>query len=95
VVAYQNEVSMAETLDGALAQLFGGSAAPRGEAVPTAAAGGGVAAPVDAQTRALLVEARQHYDNAMQAQRAGDWATYGTEIRQLGELLARIGAGRR
>jgi uncharacterized membrane protein (UPF0182 family) len=95
VVAYQNEVSMAETLDGALAQLFGGSAAPRGEAVPTAAAGGGVAAPVDAQTRALLVEARQHYDNAMQAQRAGDWATYGTEIRQLGELLSRIGAGRR
>jgi hypothetical protein len=95
VVAYQNEVSMAETLDGALAQLFGGSAAPRGEAVPAATAGGGAATPMDAQTRSLLVEARQHYDNAMNAQKAGDWATYGAEIRQLGELLSRIGAGRR
>jgi hypothetical protein len=95
VVAYQNEVSMSETLDGALAQLFGGSAAPRGEAVPAAAASGGVTAPVDAQTRALLVEARQHYDNAMNAQKAGDWATYGAEIRSLGELLSRIGTGRR
>jgi len=95
VVAYQNEVSMAETLDDALAELFGGTAAPRGEAVPEATAGGGAAAPVDAQTRALITEARQHYDNAMNAQKAGDWATYGAEIRQLGELLSRIGAGRR
>ncbi|MGD0484290.1 MAG: UPF0182 family protein [Gemmatimonadales bacterium] len=95
VVAYQNEVSMAETLDAALAELFGGSAAPRGEAVPEAAAGGGVSAPADAQMRALIAEARQHYDHAMEAQRSGDWATYGTEIRQLGELLSRIGAGRR
>ncbi len=92
VVAYQSEVAMAETLDGALAQLFGGSAAPRGEAVPAATAGR-VAAPADAGLRTLIAEARQHYENAMEAQRAGDWARYGVEIRQLGELLARIGAG--
>ncbi len=94
VVAYQNEVSMAETLDGALAQLFGGETGSR-ETVPVAAAGGGSAPAADAQTRALIAEARQHYDAAMQAQRTGDWATYGAEIRQLGELLSRIGAGRR
>ena len=88
VVAYQNEVSMAETLDGALAQLFGGSAAPRGEAVQAAAA-----TPADAAVRALIVEARTHYESAMTAQRAGDWARYGEEIRLLGEVLARIGAG--
>jgi len=79
---------MSETLDGALAELFGGSAAPRGEAVPAAAA-----APGDAALRALIVEARTHYESAMAAQRAGDWAHYGDEIRLLGELLARIGAG--
>ena len=92
VVAYQNEVAMAETLDGALGQLFGGSAAPRGETVPAAATGAS-AAPLDAGLRALLAEARQHYDNAMTAQRAADWARYGEEIKRVGELLARIAAG--
>jgi hypothetical protein len=93
VVAYQGEVTMSETLDGALAQLFGGSAAPRGQAAPAAAAAGTPGA--DAGLQALIVEARQHYESAMAAQRAGDWARYGTEIRALGDLLARIGAGRR
>jgi uncharacterized membrane protein (UPF0182 family) len=92
VVAYQNEVAMAETLDGALAQLFGGSAAPRGETVPAAAAGAGEA-PGMAGLRALIAEARQHYENAMAAQRAADWARYGEEIRRVGDLLTRIGAG--
>jgi len=91
VVAYQNEVAMAETLDGALAELFGGSSASRGEVVPAAVAGAGEA-PGEAQ-RALIAEARQHYDNAMTAQRAGDWARYGDEIKRLGEALTRIGAG--
>jgi uncharacterized membrane protein (UPF0182 family) len=87
VVAYQNEVAMAETFDDALAQLFGGSATPRSEAVPVEAG------PADAALRALVAEARTHYENAMAAQRAGDWARYGEEIRLLGDLLGRIGTG--
>ena len=82
---------MAETLDAALAQLFGGSSAPRAETV--AAAPGTGEAPASAEQRALIVEARQHYESAMTAQRAGDWARYGEEIKRLGDLLARIGAG--
>ena len=39
---------------------------------------------------ALAAEARSHYERALQAQRAGDWATYGEEIRQLGETLQRM-----
>ena len=95
VVAYQNEVAMAETLDGALAQLFGGSTVSRGEVVPAAMAGtaAGAAAPGDAAFRALTVEARQRYQSAMQALRAGDFTRYGEEIRRLGELLDRIAAG--
>ena len=93
VVAYQSEVAMAETLDGALAQLFGGSAAPRGEVGPAAAATVGAGgAPGDAAFRALTAEARQRYDAAMQALRAGDFARYGEEIRRLGDLLDRIAA---
>jgi len=89
VVAYQNEVAMSETLDEALAQLFGGSAGR----VETVAATAGAGTPEsDAGLRALIVGARQHYDNAMAAQRAGDWARYGEEIRQLGDALKQIGA---
>ena len=91
VVAYQNEVAMAETLDGALAQLFGGSTVRR-EETPAAAARAGEA-PGVAALRALLAEARQHYENAMTAQRAADWARYGEEIRRVGDLLTRIGTG--
>jgi hypothetical protein len=92
VVAYQNEVAMAETLDGALGQLFGGSAVPRGAAV-AAAAGGAGEAPGLAALRALINEARQHYENAMTAQRTADWARYGEEIRRVGDLLAQLGVG--
>ena len=46
----------------------------------------------DAALQALVAEARQHYLNAMTAQRAGDWARYGQEIRLLGDVLERIGA---
>ena len=38
----------------------------------------------------LADEARAHYDRALQAQRAGDWAKYGEELKRLGELLARM-----
>ena len=34
--------------------------------------------------------AQQHYERAMQAQREGDWARYGEEIKQLGELLKQM-----
>jgi len=91
VAAYQNEVAMAETLDGALEALFGGSAVPR-ETV--AAAGRGAAAGTDAALQAMVAEARQRYDNAMEAQRAGDWARYGAEIKALGTVLERLGAAR-
>jgi uncharacterized membrane protein (UPF0182 family) len=94
VVAYQNEVAMDETLDAALATLFGGSAAPSTAAAAAAAGPAPAAAPAaDAALRALVAEARTHYENAIAAQRAGDWARYGQEIRALGDVLARIGTG--
>jgi uncharacterized membrane protein (UPF0182 family) len=93
VVAYQNQVVMSETLDGALTELFGGFAGPRSQAGPAMAAPPGGAPLGDAAFQAAVAEARRRYQSALQAQRAGDWARYGEEIRQLGELLERIGAG--
>ena len=88
VVAYQNRVVMQETLDGALTELFGGSSRPRNQPEPTVAAG---AAAADTGFRALAAEARQRYEAALQAQRDLDWARYGEEMRQLGQLLERLG----
>ena len=39
----------------------------------------------------LAATARGHYQAALTAQREGDWARYGEEIRKLGEVLARMG----
>ena len=44
-------------------------------------------APPPATQQALAAQAREHYQRAMQAQRDGNWALYGEEIRLLGESL--------
>jgi uncharacterized membrane protein (UPF0182 family) len=91
VVAYQNRVVMGETLDEGLAGLFGGSSAPRaqpGPALAPGAARGGALS--DSGFRALVTEARKHYDAALEAQRQIDWARYGEEFKRLGEVLEQL-----
>jgi uncharacterized membrane protein (UPF0182 family) len=86
VVAYQNQVVMRETLDGALTELFGGSSAGnRGTVTPAQVTG--APAPTPAPLQGLVDQARRHYDAAIQAQREGDWGRYGEEIGRLGEVL--------
>jgi uncharacterized membrane protein (UPF0182 family) len=86
---------MGETLDGALAALFGGAPGPAREATPVAATRPvAPGAPVaDSGFRALAAEARRRYQAALQAQRELDWTRYGEEMRQLGVLLDRLGPG--
>jgi uncharacterized membrane protein (UPF0182 family) len=103
IVAYQNQIVMEPSLDAGLARLFGGAApaapiesretgsegAPPPAAAPQPAAGG-PAAPATEGLDALAAEAQRHYTRALEAQRAGDWAKYGEEIRQLGSVLDRM-----
>ena len=96
VVAHENRVAMAETLEQGLAALFGGGAAAPVRA-PLAATDSTATRLPNAAARtpaALLQEAQQHYDRAMTAQRAGDWATYGREIEELGKVLKQLRVGR-
>jgi uncharacterized membrane protein (UPF0182 family) len=96
IVAYQNTIVMEETLDAAINRLFsgsGGAPAPPAAAATTTPASGTAAAPAAQPTPAnadLAAQARAHYDRAMQAQRSGDWALYGEEIKRLGEVLAKM-----
>jgi uncharacterized membrane protein (UPF0182 family) len=95
VVAYENRIVMEETLEAGLARLFSTApskpAAPQDTRAPAAPAPTAPASPSeDAGLSALAAQAQGHYDRAVQAQRAGDWATYGEELRQLGQVLDRM-----
>jgi uncharacterized membrane protein (UPF0182 family) len=95
VVAHENRVAMSETLEQGLAELFGSGAPPR--AAGAAADSVGVPRSSPAATGvspALLRQAQEHYDRAIAAQRAGDWAAYGREIEQLGTVLKQLRSGR-
>jgi uncharacterized membrane protein (UPF0182 family) len=92
IVAHQNQIVMEETLDRALNRLF----PSEGEPSPRPPARGEVAADADAEVSrtpsdALATRAREHYQRAIQAQKDGNWALYGEEIRRLGEILNQLG----
>ena len=96
VVAYQNRVVMRETLEASLATLFGGEVPKASDSAGVARADSVAASspspstPIVAPSQSLISEARSHYDRAIQAQRSGDWATYGREIQLLGQVLSRL-----
>ena len=98
IVAYENRIVMQETLEEGLAELFGGKSAPATTSTSTAAPAPAPAAPSAApqastsssNLSALAAEAQAHYERATAAQRSGDWATYGEELRQLGQVLERM-----
>jgi len=102
VVAQEGEVAMAETLDGALRALFGATiAADARDKAGTARAdsaarvSSGAAAPgVSGSIEDLARQANEHYERARAAQRTDDWATYGAEMKRLGEALRQLGAQR-
>jgi uncharacterized protein len=88
VVVAENRIAMEPTLEAALARLFG--EAPAGELKPPASEtkpGEMPAAPQAPATANLAEQAKQHYDRALQAQREGDWARYGEEIKRLGAVI--------
>jgi uncharacterized membrane protein (UPF0182 family) len=80
---------MRETLDGALTEVFGGPTGAKPRPADSAIA---VVAGVESNAQSLIAEARRRFTNAIQAQRDGDWARYGEEIKQLGQLLERLEA---
>ncbi|MDH4044238.1 MAG: UPF0182 family protein [Gemmatimonadota bacterium] len=91
VLAHQNRVVMAETFEQGLADLFGGSVDPdRALPVPMAAAVERAGPAATGRMADLIREATAEYERATGAQRIGDWATYGTAIKRVGELLEEL-----
>jgi hypothetical protein len=94
IVGYQNQIVMEETLEAGLERLFPGDGQRRQAAttvLPAEPEAPQAAAPaVSADVAALAAQARTHYQRALQAQREGNWALYGEEIRKLGEVLEKM-----
>ena len=102
VVAFENRVVMEETLEEGLERIFGRPPPTAGTApevametaAPPRPAPASAPAGAPPATRGELAQrAKAHYDRALAAQRAGDWARYGEEIRRLGEVLDEMARG--
>ena len=91
VVAYQNRVVMEETLDAGLAQLFGGPGAATRAPVRVSETRGAASA-VSARAADLARRANESFRRAVEAQRVGDWARYGEELRRLEDVLRQLQA---
>jgi uncharacterized membrane protein (UPF0182 family) len=85
IVAYENRIAMEATLDSALSRIFGDVRVSE-EAAPS---GAGLL-PAVKEEKGLASAAREHFERAMNAQREGNWALYGEEIRKLGETIRKM-----
>jgi uncharacterized membrane protein (UPF0182 family) len=97
IVAYQNQIVMEQTLDAALARIFGSDPTPVPASTltqppppPGGSAPAGGPASGSPALASMAAEAKSHYDRAIEAQRAGDWGKYGEELRLLGQALERM-----
>jgi uncharacterized membrane protein (UPF0182 family) len=94
IVAYQNQIVMEETLEKALDRLFPRDGEPRPTISPSTTTGRAAVEEASVDAGALAAQAREHYRRAIEAQRNGDWALYGEEIRKLGDVIERMNARR-
>jgi uncharacterized membrane protein (UPF0182 family) len=90
IVAYQNQIVMEETLERALDRLFGGQTSPATPPPATLVESDTAKPEPTATVSPLAKQALDHYQRALQAQRDGNWSTYGDEIRRVGQLLEQL-----
>ena len=106
IVAYGSKIVMEPTVGEALSKIFGGdfgagtttTTEPGGttattlpDQATTTTVTGGTGLPPDLD--ALIALATQYYEQALAAQRAGDWAEYGRLIDELGRVLQEMAQG--
>jgi len=97
IVAAGEQIAMETTLKGSIAAIFGVEAPPTEpvtrppvEPVPKPPVPAEPEKPVAADIADLIEEAQQHYNQAEQNLKAGDWAGYGRELEALQAVLDRL-----
>ncbi len=96
IVATGDQIAMQPTLSEALAAIFGNQAAPTEPVItpPATAPPGGT---VTSDLAGLINQAQQHYNQAQEYLKAGDWAGYGKEqvaLQAVLQQLANLAAGK-
>lgn len=82
ILSYGDKVVLAENIESALNQLFNVNKNDNGGKVEDNN--------IDKNKLQGVKEAKQMYNNALEAQKNGDWAKYGEYIKSLGEILDNI-----
>ncbi len=91
IVTAENRIAMEATLEESLARIFGSAPSTPAATPQDAQTTPAPSAPQPASNlQSLAAQARQHYERAIQAQREGDWARYGEEIKRLGAVLDQL-----
>ncbi|MFC1957630.1 UPF0182 family protein [Chloroflexota bacterium] len=88
IVAIGEQIAMEPTLEESLAAIFGTEVTPAEPVAkpPTPT----TEEPIGADIASLIEEAQEHYDQAQQYLKEGDWANYGKELDALQAVLARL-----
>jgi uncharacterized membrane protein (UPF0182 family) len=83
IVVYGDNITMQETLDEAIAVIFGGEA-PERPFIPVV--------PVDdnGTTQELIQQAVEHYEKAQQFLKEGDLESFGRELKLMGRILEKL-----
>lgn len=79
IVAYENEITMAENLESAIAQIFKSEETEEETDIK----------PTPSQENPLK-KAQTLYEEAIQAQKEGNWSLYGEKLEELGEVLKEL-----
>lgn len=85
VVSYGDRIILADNIELALQQIFNYIDKNSGEMEPKGTSD------VDAKTMENIKTAKDLYTKALEAQKNGNWSEYGTFIKQLGDILEKIG----
>lgn len=86
IVAYGNQLSMQENLEGALSDIFGRRAIVASKPDLTTEAG----APVLTEPSEGISQALAHFKRAQDLLREGDWAGYGKELQAMENILREL-----
>ncbi len=89
IVSYENTIAMETTLDQALVKVFGDTIQERIDKAALGAAEGNSAASL-ATWQTLAGDARAIFESAITAQKDGDWAAYGEQIRGLEAVIGAL-----
>jgi len=87
IVAAGEKIAMEPTLPESIAAIFGAGVPPTKPEVPVPPQ---PPEPVPTDIANLIKEAQQHYSQALEYLRAGDWAGFGKELDALSEVLEKL-----